>query len=74
MFDLKTSPLFKGIMTEDIKKRLQLLEEKLLALQDELTQLEYAVEIVCEVLELKILHHERARRFNCEGGVDIIGH
>ena len=61
-------------MAEDIKKRLQLLEEKILALQDELTQLEYAVEIVCEVLELRVLRHDKVRRYGYEGGVEIIGH
>jgi len=59
---------------EELRRRVQVLEEKVLALQDELTQLEYAMEVVYEILEVKSYKHLRAHRLGEGDVLEAVGH
>jgi len=61
-------------MAEELKRRIQALEEKVLALQDELTQLEYAMEVIYEVLEIRAYRHIKAQRWSGENALKALGH
>lgn len=59
---------------EELRRRIQVLEEKVLALQDELTQLEYAMEVVYEILEMRSYKQLRAHRLGEGDVLEAVGH